>query len=394
MICLNKKVLKDTYTKEEVFEIKHQTILSCTTIFLMVLLALVLALYAFVVKLNTNIDLKDTIKIAKILQLYNTEYLGEFDTTEAVDNAIYNIVSVSKDKYGTYIPAKYQNLSSKIFEGNYTGFGFTLLFDKEAETITIMDIKENSPAHNANLQIGQQITLIDNNKITEESYNNFLNNVKEGLAEETEFEIDNKFKVVMIPNIVDMDILKYDIIDNIAYIHIYTFVEKTETLFKEAIDNISNSNIEKIVFDLRGNTGGNAEVVVSMLDYITKNELIMDSVYANGEHTDIYANEENHLSEDIPIYILCNQKTASASELFIMCLQDTRNITLIGQQTYGKSTILTVNLFQDGSTFCFSSGTYYSKRHENIEDKGITPNIILNDDDIFKKAEELTNFYR
>ena len=114
-----------------------------------------------------------------------------------------------------------------------------------------------------------------------------------------------------------------------------------------------------------------------------------DLKYKNGKEREVNATSDILISKDIPIEILVNKNTASASELFTMTLQDYRNSKVVGEKTFGKSTILTYYTFKDGSILAMSTGTYYPKSGRYIEGIGIEPDIVLNEEDLNKSVEML-----
>ena len=183
--------------------------------------------------------------------------------------------------------------------------------------------------------------------------------------------------------------VEYKVIDGIGYIHIYTFVMDTVNLFKDAVDAVIAEGATEIVFDLRNNSGGDADAVVAMLDYILDECLIIDIKESNGDSRQIYSDAESVLSKDVQIKILVNSSSASASELFTMSLQDNRNAVVIGEKTYGKSTVLTYFTFKDGSMLGMSTGLYYPQSGRYIEGEGIEPDILLSKDELVLSFEEL-----
>jgi carboxyl-terminal processing protease len=163
----------------------------------------------------------------------------------------------------------------------------------------------------------------------------------------------------------------------------------TVSLFKDAVDSVIADGVTEIVFDLRNNSGGDADAVVKMLDYILDECLIIDIKQADGGSRQIYSDSASVLSKDIKIKILVNSGSASASELFTMSLQDNRNAVIMGEKTYGKSTVLTYFTFKDGSMLGMSTGLYYPQSGRYIEGIGIEPDIILSKDELVLSIEEL-----
>ena len=371
-------------SKKELDKVRNNaiftTMLISSSIYSFVFIVLLLSL--------TGVIGNKNIKLDNILELYDSMYIGEVEYSDIVDGAIQGIVIASEDKYGGYIPAIQKNtVSDKINTGKYKGFGFT--YGIEEGYIEIKDIVEDSSAGRSKLKIGDRVTHINNELLTDEVLNNFILKVSNGTIDTVLFTLSDSTQIELEAGIVNMPKISTNIVNNVGYIKIHNFVEDTVTLFKESVDKVIDNNVEEIIFDLRGNNGGSLDAVVDMLDYITKDILIVKIEYKTGENVDYYSDSNSVLKNDVTIKILVDNETASAAELFTMCLQDAYKARVIGQTTYGKSTVLSNFIFKDGSMLAMSTGYYHTLNGLNIEGLGITPDIDLNDSDILKNSIEL-----
>lgn len=356
---------------------------------LMLIFAVIIGVY-FSMKSSGSLDvIPYLLKYKNILTLYDNNYVDDFDIENAFDYSIAGLVVSTGDKYGYYLPSKERAIQgSLIIEGNYKGLGVTLKFDGES-VIEIVAVIENSPAGRAGLLIGDKITKINGADITAENYQDLLQSINISAIDGVLFEINNNQEIYIELGEVITEKVSTKVIDDIGYITVYTFVDDTVDLFKEAIDLVVDSNVSKVVFDLRDNRGGSADAVIEMLNYIIADDMIADMNYVHSQNKIYYADSFSKLPKDIEIFIVVNQNTASASELFTMTLQDVKGAKVIGQNTYGKSTILSLFLLDDDSILCMSVGTYYSKSYRNIEGVGILPDILLNDSEILLNIDEI-----
>lgn len=385
------------YSKKDV---KRISILISVCVLIIVFLFLFLVsvgVYSYLIKSDNFNIVKALTKYNSILELYNNNYISDFDKENAlemaIDYAIAGVVESTSDKYGYYIPASEASVTgSRIITGDYEGLGLGLIYNED-NTIEIITVIENSPAGYVDVQVGDKITKINQMPVTKDVYQNFADSLKRKVINSVYFEINGVREVYIEVGPVISEKIKVDIVDNIGYISIYNFVPDTVELFKNAIDLLVDNNVDKIIFDLRDNSGGNADVVVEMLDYIVKDDLIVECDYTHREAQIIMADSFSKLSENISIYLVVNGNTASASELFVMTLQDLRNAVVIGQTTYGKSTVLSLFSLRDDSILCMSVGTYYSKSHRNIEGIGIEPDIYLDDSEVLLELKDISFLY-
>lgn len=397
--------LEKVYSEQEVRKIVKETsitsiLFSLVSIALIVLIILLFLTYKGILgNIYYSMQLlkdDDFLKYVSVLNLYEKHYLGEMDMSEVVDYSIVGAVSAANDKYGMYIPKSERNItSSNLKTGNYFGLGVTLRFNESQNeelgksSIEIVDIVKDSPAGRSELSVGDKIVKINGEYVTSELYADLLAQIKEQTITTVTFETEFGRVIVIDLGSVKSPKVEYEVIGDVGYIHIYTFVMDTVDLFKDAVDNMVKAGVSEIVFDLRNNSGGDADAVVAMLDYILDECLIIDIKKANGDSEQIYSDKNSVLSSDVVIKILVNSGSASASELFTMSLQDNRDAVVIGQKTYGKSTVLTYFTFKDGSVLGMSTGEYYPQSGRYIEGDGIEPNIELSDSEIVLSIEEL-----
>ena len=332
------------------------------------------------------------LKYLQVLKLYSENYVNDVDMEKLVDDSIGGILLGMGDKYGFYIPSKNSQVTGgQIMNGNYSGVGITYNSSTVNEGyIVIEDIIEDSPAGRSKIKKGDKVTKINGKSVTIETVQQFLEDIEKKRLKTVDLEINYSESILIQLGAVKLPKLEYSAIGDIGYLKIYTFVEETLPLFKNAIDDLKNKGINQIVFDVRDNHGGDAEVVIQMLDYILPEGDIVTLKYKNKEREEkVYKSDSFAALGDIKMSILANGMSASASELFIMTLQDNANATLIGQTTYGKSTILSLYNFKDGSILAMSTGYYYPKSERFIEGLGIKPDKILEDSEINMTISEL-----
>lgn len=379
------------YTEKEVEKIKRHILIPFSILFIFLVITYIVGgflVYTVFKDVAGDINIK---KFLNVVQLYDEYYNEDIDIEKAIDYSITGFVASTEDKYGGYIPRKNSvTTGEKIMKGKYQGLGITYSTEFiEDGYMEIVDIVEDSEASRSNLKIGDIIIEINGESITEEVVEKFRENMRNQKLDKVIFTLKTNEKITIPIGIVNFPKLDFEIEKGVGYINIHTFVLDTVPLFKEALIKMQEEEVSEIVFDLRDNGGGDVEAVTKMLDMLVDKGLIVDLEYNTGKKEEIYATNECYLKENTKITILVNKNTASASELFTMCSQDLLNAYVVGEQTYGKSTILSYFNFKDGSILVMSSGVYYPQSGRNIEDNGIIPDKTLNDEEMLLSSKEV-----
>lgn len=143
--------------------------------------------------------------------------------------------------------------------------------------------------------------------------------------------------------------------------------------FKTAVDEMINAGARSLVFDLRGNGGGTITSVRAMLDYLLPEGLIIKVEYKDENRNEVYMSDKSEI--DIPMAVLTDGNTASASELFAQSLRDYGKAVIVGRQTYGKGVVQRTFTLSDGSLVVFTIARYYTKSGYCPEEQGVKPDV-------------------
>ena len=176
--------------------------------------------------------------------------------------------------------------------------------------------------------------------------------------------------------------------DNIGYIAVSQFIENTGDKFIDAVDTLEAQGMKSLIIDLRDNGGGFVDVCVDMVSrIIPEDQLIVYTEDKNGKKTEYKSNSEKELN--IPIIILVNGNTASASEIMTGCLKDYGVANVVGSQTYGKGIVQNIIGLSDGSAIKLTVAKYYTPNGNDIHKKGIEPDVIVEMEDAqWKEARD------
>ena len=368
------KVEKNNEKNHIIFNTFLVTFVSCLLLFLILF-------YVCVNYFNTIFIPPELRKVNAALELYEKTYSNEYKIEDLIDGCILGMVIGSNDKYGGYITSLNSATTGEYrTSGKYYGLGIT--YTNNGSEIEITNVVKDGVADKAGVKIGDIITHIDGNAITIDIIEDFRISISDESRTDVTFTTKDGREIYIKLGIIERKKLDYEIINNVGYITIYGFLEDTDKLFKTAMDSFMIREVEHIVIDLRGDLGGLVDTVVPMLDYITKDGLIVKLDYKSEEAEDkeIYSDSNSVYDNSIPISIIVDSDTASASELFSMCLRDFYGCKIYGEKTYGKGTIVSSYSFNDKSILSMSVGTYYTQNGKNIEGEGIKPDVLLNED--------------
>lgn len=304
-------------------------------------------------------------------------YLYDIDEQEAIDGAIAGYISSLGDEYTEYIPAKEMEEYTEQITGNYVGIGIYMVKNTEKNTVDVLVPIKESPAEKAGLLSGDSIIKVNDKEYTGDDMTAAANAIKgeEGTkvklevlrGEETlTFEITRE-KINTNP------VVSEKLENNIGYLEISSFDEGTANDFKTKYEELKSQGITSLVIDLRNNGGGLVNEALDIADYIVpKGKELLITVDKN-EKEEIEKAKEDVLI-DMPIVVLVNENTASASEILAGALKDHEEATIVGTKTYGKGVIQQIITLKTGAGIKVTVEEYYTPNRTKINKIGIEPN--------------------
>ena len=330
--------------------------------------------------------------LASIRTILEDEYIGELDDEQMLEMAIKGYVAGVGDEYTVYYTPEEMSEEYDTAMGNYVGIGIYMIVNYEEGTITVVEPMEDSPALEAGLKEGDLIVKVDGEVITPDNVSEMSNKIKgeEGTIvklgikrDEEEFEVEVERRRIEVSHIESRMIE-----DNIAYIQILDFDGGVAKEFKENYEDLKSKGAKSLIIDIRGNGGGVVDEAIDILEMICdKGSTLLIETDKDGNETITKSEEEPII--DMPIVVLVNENSASASEIFAGALKDYNKATIIGTQTYGKGVIQTLMRLSDGSGLKTTTEEYCTPNRNKINKVGIEPNIIVElPDDIEELPEE------
>lgn len=328
------------------------------------------------------------------------KYDGEIDDTVLLESAIKGMTSSLNDPYTVFMNEEEYKQFNEQSNGEFVGIGAQVGI-KEEGFVVIAPI-EGSPAEAAGLKTGDVILKVDNKDVTELTLDQTIAMIRGEAGTEVVMTVkrDNveSLDINIVRDVIKVISVKGEMVDNeIGYIQLTSFDDKVSEALKETIHNLKGEGMKGMILDLRGNPGGYLNEAVSVASQFTeKGSLITYTV-------DKYDNKIESKSEGgeaigMPLVILIDGGSASASEVVTGALRDHKAATTVGTVSFGKGIVQQIVEFEGGETSLkVTTSKYYTPNGENIHNVGITPDyeVPLNEELQGQEySKELDNQYQ
>lgn len=327
---------------------------------------------------------------AKILERYSRldevrknlaeNYYQEVDEETLIEGAIRGMMSSLEDPYTFYYSPEEMQRHTEQTEGAYQGIG-TLIQSNSEGYIEVIRVFPNGPAYNSGIQVGDLIVSVDGTVVSGRDAGS-LNEALALLRTEKGGEITlsvlrNGKKLAFSIKSGDVSIsnVSFTMLENeIGYINIYQFSGDAVEAFEAALNALRKEDVQGLVIDLRNNPGGILDDVVEIADSLLPEGTIVYTQDRNGSRKDYYSDAAYC---KMPLAVLVNGMSASASEILAAAVQDFGCGTIIGTQSYGKGIVQTLISFEeDGAGMQYTSACYYTPSGKNINGTGVKPDIV------------------
>lgn len=338
-----------------------------------------------------------TKKITTLQQIIDKYYLFDEDATKVEDWIYKGMMYGLNDPYTTYYTAEeYQKLSEDT-EGEYHGIGVMISQNRSTGIITVIKVFKDTPAAEAGMRPGDVLYKVGDMEVTGMDMDILVKDYIKGKDGSevalTVFRQDEGEYVdlKMERRNVTVQTVEYQMLeDHVGYIAVSQFDVVTADQFKAAVDDLEKQGMKKLLVDLRNNPGGVLDTVVDMLDYILPDDLIIegdkDLVRTNTEATLlVYMADKNGkggqeyasdgYSLDIPLAVLVNGESASASEVFTGAMKDYGRATVVGTKTFGKGIVQNLIPLDNGTAIKMTTAHYYTPSGFDLHGKGIEPDV-------------------
>jgi carboxyl-terminal processing protease len=369
----------------KVWRILMKKTINKKTILLIVMIFTVLTTGIFIIalinKLEAEADRAKEIEVFKeALNIVRKNYVEDIQPKDLIHGAIKGMIGSLNTHSGFITPGQYKEMQVDS-KGEFGGIGVKL--ETKDGILTVIDLLDDTPAFKAGIKVGDRIIKINNESTKEMSLQEAVNKMR-GIPSTTvkinilrEDRKEPRIFTIKREKIIIESVKSKMLEDDIGYIKIYQFQKQTASDLSTALSKLIEKNMKSLILDLRNNPGGLLHSAVDVASqFISSGKLVVYTKDKKGKKKEYLSRKDNPYST-IPMVVIVNGGSASASEIVAGALKDWQRATIIGTTTYGKGSVQTVVPLNDGSALRLTTAKYYTPRGFSIQTTGITPDIVV-----------------
>ena len=321
---------------------------------------------------------------SEFLSTYNyvkDNYYDEVDEKKLIDSAISGMLNSLGDEHSYYMDEESTSSFNTSVDGKYVGVGITIRY--EEDKTTIIDMFKNSPAEKAGLKVDDVIIKVNGKDVTKENSSKIAELISGEIGKKVTITVLRgeeklEFKTTLAEIEIESVETELKEVDGkkIGYIRIDNFASNTYKQFNSKLTKLEKNNIDSLIIDVRGNTGGHLSQVTEILDMFFDKKTVLYQIETKGKKVKYRAKTSD--KREYPVAILVNHASASASEVLTACFMDNyKDVTVVGTTTYGKGTVQKAYNLSSGASYKFTTQKWLTPKGKWINKKGITPTIVV-----------------
>ena len=326
-------------------------------------------------------------KANRIINTIEEQYiLEDLSVDDLIEGMYEGLMDVLDDQYAEYYTAEEYAEIKINTEGSYGGVGISVAGQD------IVAVYEGSPAAAAGIQPGDRLMAVEGESISGMSTEELRERISGQIGEVRNLTLyrpsdDSTYDVaVTLAQVEIPTVFWHEIEDGIMYLQITSFDTVTEEQFDEAWEQMMASGMKGLILDLRNNLGGSLNAVLAVAEHLVPEGLIAYTENKQGERQEFYAEGEGI---QVPMTVLVNEYSASASELLCGALKERDVATVVGTTTFGKGIVQTTWSMSDGTAYKMTTAKYYTPNGNNIHGTGIEPDIQIDLTEEQKQMSEI-----
>lgn len=315
-------------------------------------------------------------KLLGLEEIIQQDYYKEIEEDSLVDGALKGLFEGLNDPYSQYYTTdEFQSLKEQT-SGSFVGIGVYIGINPEDNKLTIISPIEGSPADEAGLESGDIVLKVDGKSVDSKKVDEVIKDIKGKENTKVNLTVQRKEQELSFDitreTIVTKSVSNEVMNDNIGYLRITSFDENTYKEFKKNLSELESKKVKGLVIDLRDNPGGLLDVCVDIADDLIGKGTIVYTKDNTG-NKEYYKSDEKEI--DMPIAVLINGGSASASEILTAALVDNDKAIAVGETSFGKGLVQSVKELKDGTGYKLTTAQYFTPNGDYINGKGITPKI-------------------
>ena len=319
---------------------------------------------------------KDLAPLVELYESLNEQAVDAPNSEALIRGAIDGMLEEVDDPYARYFPAGDFDEFSASLDGTFSGVG--LLLEETPQGPVIVSVLEGTPAEKAGIEAGERIVSVDGENVRDEPLENIVAKVKGDPGTSVVLGLDGGDEGARELRVTraefEVSTLTNEMLDgDVGYIDLQQFIDGASEQVREATTTLLDEGASGIVLDLRNNPGGLLNEAVGVASvFIEDGEIV--SVEERGGRSESF-DAVGDAFEDVPLVVLVDEASASASEIVAGAVQDAERGRVVGQPTFGKGTVQTIAQLSDGSGAKFTTARYYTPSGDSIEGVGVVPEV-------------------
>lgn len=316
-------------------------------------------------------------KLVGLEQIVEEDFYQDVSEEDLVQGAIKGMFSGLGDIYSQYYTKEEFEQLKEQTSGSFVGIGVYISATSDDDYITIIAPIEGSPAEKSGVKAGDKVIKVDGQNVYADESDKAISMIKGEAGTSVKLTLkrgDEEFDLtIKREEIVSKSVESEILDDNIGYLKITSFNENTYSEFKEALDDLKSKDIKALTLDLRNNPGGLLDVCADIADELIGEATIVYTKDNKGDK-EYLKSDKNKLG--LPIAVLVNEGSASASEILTAAIVDNNEGIAVGTITFGKGLVQSVRELKDGTGYKLTTAQYFTPNGDYINEKGIEPKIV------------------
>ena len=324
------------------------------------------------------------------------DYVDEVTDEQLVDGAVRGMIEYGlEDPYSGYLPPSQYGQALEDLSGEFSGIGAEVGMENTVDAedlasctvvtttcaMVVVSPLDGSPAEDAGLRAGDRIVAIDGDSTTGESVNSLVFEVRGEAGTDVTLTVernDERIDITITRAVIDLQEVSAELLDDgIGYIRLTSFTDRAPGLFRDSLQSLLDQGAEGIVFDLRGDPGGYIVAAQGIASEFVQSGELLFTVESDGNVQEWRSEDGLLQSGDVPVVVLVDGGSASASEIVAAALQEHDRATILGQPTFGKNTVQIWNNLPNGGGLRLTTDRWFTPDHNSVAPDGVQPDVVV-----------------
>src|SRR5690554_4567621 len=318
-------------------------------------------------------------------------YYGPPPKEELVRSAIQGLLRAADDPYTYYVPPTLAEFDRQQTAGEFGGIGADVMMNADGNPVVISPYS-GLPADEAGLRPQDQIREVNGQSLEGMTVNEAVALLRGEIGTDVTVTVfrpseSREFTVTLTRARVELPTVDTDLIDEIGYVRLYNFNGTATNQLEDAIRDLLDQGAAALLLDLRGNPGGLLDQAIGVSDLFLGDGEVVKQRSRTGRET-VYRSDDGDVAEDIPLVVLVNAGSASASEVVAGALRDRHRAVLLGETTYGKGSVQHVHTLTDQSQVHVTYALWFTPNETPIQGEGLAPDIVIEEPEDTEPGED------